>query len=1322
MKKLMLAVALLFSTIVFSQTIYDTTTLRNRINLQIVPNGTNAITGQMLNQILNGFLNTYPNNRIRATYPLVWDSVNRTLSFAGSMTGVPTSRTLSINGTTYDLTGNRTWTVGSVRSVTFDYGLTGGTITNTGTVKVDTVVIATRAYAANVVGYTDAKARAAFSGATPITVNNTTGVISLGTVPISKGGTNLTSVGTAGQLLRSTGTGLQYFTPPYLVAADISSITYTFTSGLLKTGSTVIALKDAELWNADRLRSVYISTNLPTSSQILQYTGGLATWVNPATIVSQGGGFSNTVNVVAGYGLTIPETAQMIGSNPVHTPSVDTALISTKANVQMKADAINSTVITLNQGNGINVTGTAGQALNSPPTWSLKLDTAIAATKNLVLYNYVPNTDRGANNGIATLDAGGKVPFSQLPAALMIYKGMWNPNTNTPTLADGTGTAGWVYKVSADGSANLGSGAISFLAGDFVIHNGTTWERSVGTDNVVSVNGQQGVISLTTTNIPEGTAFYFTDARARAAISLTTSGSGAATYSSTTGILNVPTLPDASATQRGAVNTNYQEFSGNKVFYNGNDYTVSIYDHVQVQNISSTGYSLLDWNRLMFGMTYLGPFMTLQPPTVTTNRVITLPDASGTLALENANTTGTASNVTGIIAVVNGGSGTNTSTGTGPLVLATAPALVSPTVTGLLTVGGATFTTSASGTLTIATTTGNVQVTHLSATAISGFSSNLSFKSGSSGTDYMRLYTTTTGNLVLQNGGTITDNGVDRLQVNGSALVSTTLYANAGTFTTSVKAGTTTYTGAFAAGTLTNYFGVSANGKNISFISDDATAGNQNNFTIGVLGANNALGPLVTFQKGRGGNAAVSTNDYLGELIFQGANGSAVVTGAQIDVVAQGTWTTSSRPTGIIFSVTASGSTVTTEALKINADRSLIVGGGTATITAAGAASFSSTVTAGGVSAGASTLTGYVSLGAANLNVDLPGANRYITTTNYTSSILAGVDNVAVYYGYGYGSKPVYIGSGSTADTKFLTTGNVTFGSGSTATITSTGDGYFNGDAYIGGGSATAIKLQRSGAGLRLLAPGSVGADLKVGSLVVSSNFSNSAPTNGIFTEGGLAVGASVFTVTNTGALSAASSSISGTVTAGGVSATTASATTANFTNVNAGAATVTNNLTASTIAATSTITAAGLKFSTTPETATAGTYSNVVIDANGKIQRVTPSTLPYTLYAAKISQTGTGTPTVDATMVNQLSGTPTFARTGVGTYRITLTGAFTLDKTQVFMTNGESAGGSVLNTFEVSFIDVDTIEIRTKQYSSGAVALSDSRMNKALIQILVFP
>jgi predicted heme/steroid binding protein len=63
-----------------------------------------------------------------------------TLSWAAiDLSGyVPTARTLTINGTSYDLTANRSWSVGTVTSIVASTGITGGTITSSGTIAFDT--------------------------------------------------------------------------------------------------------------------------------------------------------------------------------------------------------------------------------------------------------------------------------------------------------------------------------------------------------------------------------------------------------------------------------------------------------------------------------------------------------------------------------------------------------------------------------------------------------------------------------------------------------------------------------------------------------------------------------------------------------------------------------------------------------------------------------------------------------------------------------------------------------------------------------------------------------------------------------------------------------------------------------------------------------------------------------------------------------------------------------------------------------------------------------------------------------------------------------
>lgn len=101
-----------------------------------------------------------------------------------------------------------------------------------------------------------------------------------------------------------------------------------------------------------------------------------------------------------------------------------------------------------------------------------------------------------AANGIATLDVGGKVPNSQLPFNLMEFLGNWDATTNTPTLSNtDVGAQGNTYKVSVAGTQDFGAGNITFDVGDWVVNNGTIWEKVDNTDAVTSVNGNTGIVT-----------------------------------------------------------------------------------------------------------------------------------------------------------------------------------------------------------------------------------------------------------------------------------------------------------------------------------------------------------------------------------------------------------------------------------------------------------------------------------------------------------------------------------------------------------------------------------------------------------------------------------------------------------------------------------------------------------------------------------------------------------------------------------------------------------------------------------------------------------
>jgi hypothetical protein len=193
-----------------------------------------------------------------------------------------------------------------------------------------------------------------------------------------------------------------------------------------------------------------------------------------------------------------------------------------------------------------NVTGTLGVPNGGTGATTLTGYVKGTGTTAMTAAATIPNTDitglgtastkdAGAALGVATLDAGGKVPVSELPAAVLgalSYQGTWDANTNTPTLTSSVGTKGYYYVVSVAGNTNL-NGITDWLVGDWAVYNGSIWQKVDNTETVTSVNGQTGAVVLTTTNVAEGTNEYFTTARARASVS---AGTGIS-YNSTTGVI-----------------------------------------------------------------------------------------------------------------------------------------------------------------------------------------------------------------------------------------------------------------------------------------------------------------------------------------------------------------------------------------------------------------------------------------------------------------------------------------------------------------------------------------------------------------------------------------------------------------------------------------------------------------------------------------------------------------------------------------------------------------------------------------------------------------
>ena len=118
-----------------------------------------------------------------------------------------------------------------------------------------------------------------------------------------------------------------------------------------------------------------------------------------------------------------------------------------------------------------------------------------------------------------------------LVSGAIVYQGLWNASTNTPTLVSGVGTKGIMYKVSVAGTTTI-DGISQWSVGDQIMFDGTTWDKLDGiATEVLSVNGAVGAVTLTTANVSEVTNLYFTTARAITALTgqsnaLFTNGAG----------------------------------------------------------------------------------------------------------------------------------------------------------------------------------------------------------------------------------------------------------------------------------------------------------------------------------------------------------------------------------------------------------------------------------------------------------------------------------------------------------------------------------------------------------------------------------------------------------------------------------------------------------------------------------------------------------------------------------------------------------------------------------------------------------------------------
>jgi hypothetical protein len=452
--------------------------------------------------------------------------------------------------------------------------------------------------------------------------------------------------------------------------------------------------------------------------------------------------------------------------------------------------------------------------------------------------NLIPS--QTGNSGKFLTTNGTALSWANVAGGLS-YQGTWNASTNTPTLTSSVGTNGYYYITATAGSTNL-NGITDWQIGDWLMFNGTVWQKIDQSNLVTSVAGRTGAITLSNTDI-SGLGTISTQASSNVSI----------TGGSITGITDLAVADGGtgSSTAQGAINTLAGAVtSGSYLRGNGTN--------VVMNTIQATDVPTLNQNTTGTSANVTGIVNVINGGTGSTG-FNGLAKASGSLQAYSAATSSDVLSTIGTVPIANGGTGLTTTPANGALDIGNGTGFTRTTLTGT---ASQVVVTNASGSITLSLpSTINVNTSGSAAS----LSATLAIASGGTGqttanTAFNALAPSQTSN----SGKYLTTDGtnsswatvVSGASISNDTTTSSNLYPLFAAATSGVP--TTIYTGNAkylykpSTGELTAPALISSNGININSATVSASytiASGNNGMSVGPITV--ATGQSVTVSSGQ---------------------------------------------------------------------------------------------------------------------------------------------------------------------------------------------------------------------------------------------------------------------------------------------------------------------------------------------------------------------------------------------------------------------------------------------------------------------------------------